>query len=85
MASITIDIDEKLKSQAESLFADLGMDMQTAITIFFKQSVQEQRLPFSVSRDDDNNSSDYNDKTKEAIRQTLRDMPNISIDPIMRD
>ncbi len=62
MANITIDIDEKLKSQAEDLFSDLGMDLTTAFTIFVKQSIREQGLPFSVCRD-------YNDETKRIIEE----------------
>lgn len=53
MATINISmrIDEELKKQAEDLFNDLGMNMTTAFTVFAKQAVREQRIPFSVSRE----------------------------------
>lgn len=51
MANITMRIDDDLKKQAEELFNDLGMNMTTAFTIFAKQAVREQRIPFEISRD----------------------------------
>lgn len=47
---ITFRVDKGLKEAAEKLYADLGMDMTTAITLFLKQSLREQALPFKVSR-----------------------------------
>lgn len=48
--NVTIRIDEDLKRQAEELFSDFGMNMTTAYTMFLKQAVREQRIPFIVSR-----------------------------------
>jgi DNA-damage-inducible protein J len=47
---ITFRVDKSLKEDAQKLYADLGMDMTTAITLFLKQSLREQALPFQVSR-----------------------------------
>lgn len=51
MANLTMRIDDELKKQAEELFNELGMNMTTAFTIFAKQAVREQRIPFSISMD----------------------------------
>ena len=48
--NITFRIDADLKKQVEELYADLGMNLTTAFTVFAKQSVREQILPFVVSR-----------------------------------
>ncbi len=48
--NITIRMDADLKKQAEELFSDLGMNLTTAFTVFAKQAVREQQLPFRVSR-----------------------------------
>ncbi len=48
--NVTIRMDAKLKKQAEELFADLGMNITTAFTIFAKQAVREQQLPFVITR-----------------------------------
>ena len=49
--NITIRMDEELKKQAETLFADLGLNMTTAFTVFAKQAVREQRIPFSITKE----------------------------------
>lgn len=43
-----IRIDENLKKQAAELFAQLGLDMSSAINIFLRQSVLHGGLPFRV-------------------------------------
>ena len=49
--STNINLDVDLKKSCQDLFADLGMDLTTAVTIFLKQSLRVQGLPFSVTRD----------------------------------
>lgn len=46
-----ISIDEDIKSKAQELFADLGIDLSTAINIFLRQSVRENAIPFSIQRE----------------------------------
>ena len=46
MGNLTLRMDDKLKADAKSICADLGMDMSTAATIFFRQLVRERALPF---------------------------------------
>ncbi|MBG9368206.1 type II toxin-antitoxin system RelB/DinJ family antitoxin [Streptococcus sp. NLN64] len=48
MTTITIRIDESLKKESSEIFDQLGMDMTTAIRIFFKQSVMNRGLPFEL-------------------------------------
>ncbi len=49
--STNISIDADVKKQAQELFADLGLDLSTAINIFLKRSVLEQGIPFEVTRE----------------------------------
>lgn len=49
VTSLTIDAD--VKKEAQELFSDLGLDLSTAVGIFLRQSVREQRIPFDVKRD----------------------------------
>ena len=37
--NVTMRMDEELKAQAEELFADLGLNMTSAFTVFVKQAV----------------------------------------------
>ena len=48
--NVTIRMDENLKKQADELFSDFGLTLNSAITIFTKQAVREQRIPFEIKR-----------------------------------
>ena len=50
MSALNIRVNEELKQQAAALFADLGLDMSTAINMFLRQAVQCDGLPFDVKR-----------------------------------
>ncbi len=47
--NVSIRMDKKLKAEAESLFAELGLNMTTAFNIFLRQSVREGKIPFQIS------------------------------------
>ena len=44
--NINVRVDSDLKSQAEDLFSDLGLNMSTAINIFLKSAVSHDGIPF---------------------------------------
>lgn len=52
--STNISLDPQLKQESQELFADLGIDLSTAITLFLKQSLRVQGLPFAVTREKPN-------------------------------
>ncbi len=64
--NITMRIDEELKAQAEELFADLGLNMTSAFTVFVKQAIREQGIPFVISREVPNA------ETTEALEEVRR-------------
>lgn len=70
-SSIKLRIDENLKKEATALFADLGLDIPTAIRIFLKQAVKHQGLPFEVRQ------LQLNEETIAAMKEANR----ISKDP----
>ena len=43
-----VRIDEELKKQSMELFAQLGIDMSSAMNMFLKQCVMRGGLPFAV-------------------------------------
>ena len=49
--STNINLDAELKKNAQALFADLGMDLTTAVTVFLTQSVREQKIPFEIRKE----------------------------------
>lgn len=48
--STNISIDADTKAKAQSLLADFGMDLSTAVNIFLKQMVYENAFPFIITR-----------------------------------
>ena len=48
--STNITLDPQLKKEAIELFSELGMDLSTAISIFLKQAVLVQGIPFAITR-----------------------------------
>lgn len=47
--NISIRMDAELKTQADALFAELGMNLSTAFNIFVRQSLREGGIPFRIS------------------------------------
>lgn len=48
--SLTIRMDDALKADAEEFFDEIGMNMTTAITCFFKKCLAVGEIPFKLSR-----------------------------------
>lgn len=48
--SIQVRIDEDIKRDATELFDYLGIDMSTAVSIFLRQCVLNDGLPFKVEQ-----------------------------------
>ena len=48
MAQVSFRIDDTLKEEADIVFHDMGMNMSTAITIFIRQTINRQAIPFEV-------------------------------------
>jgi DNA-damage-inducible protein J len=44
--NLTIRIDEATKQEAETLFNRIGLNMSSAISVFFRQAIREQAIPF---------------------------------------
>jgi DNA-damage-inducible protein J len=64
--NVTVRMDADLKKQAEVLFEAFGMNMTTALTIFVKTAVREQRIPFEIAINSPN----------KRILKTIEDIDN---------
>lgn len=49
--NVNIRMDEDLKKQFDEFCSDIGMTMTTAICVFAKKVVKEQRIPFEITAD----------------------------------
>lgn len=64
--SMNIRMDNDVKVEAQKLFSEFGMDMTTAINLFLRQSIREQRIPFEIKL------SRPNKETMAAIEEAER-------------
>ena len=55
--NISIRMDSDLKTQAEALFGELGMNITTAFNIFVRQAVREGKIPFDISLNQPNSET----------------------------
>lgn len=51
MANLNIRVDDPLKKQAEAIFSELGISLSAATTIFLKQVVRYNGIPFELRID----------------------------------
>ncbi len=55
--NITLSIDSELKAQAEALFTSLGMDISRATSIFYRQVLRYNGMPFEFNFDEPNETT----------------------------
>ena len=84
-ANLSVRIDPELKSQAENLFADLGMSLTTAITVFFRQAVRENRIPFEIKRDNPTRATAAAVREAEAIARDTQVKGYTDSDELFRE
>lgn len=61
--TINFRVDSELKREAEALFADLGLNLSSALTVFLRCSVNNGGIPFKLER------PRYNQETLEALSE----------------
>ncbi|RDU55755.1 type II toxin-antitoxin system RelB/DinJ family antitoxin [Helicobacter sp. MIT 01-3238] len=49
-ALVQVKVDRELKERAEELFSEFGLDTTTAIRMFLKAVVREQRIPLKLQK-----------------------------------
>ena len=79
--NVTLRVDKELKEQADALFEDMGLSLNTACRMFLKRAVQEQRIPFEVRRPDRKTLRAISDAEQEKDLSPSFD----SVDELMED
>ena len=67
MAQVNFRIDDETKRRAENLFESMGLTMSGAITIFIRQTLNRNEIPFPVQGPQTN---------REMILEGIRDWEN---------
>ena len=70
MAQVNIRIDDELKSRADSLFEELGLNMTTAFTMFVRQTIRQGGIPFEITTRID---PFYNTENMKVLRQSIKE------------
>ena len=71
--NFSVRMDSAVKKQCESLFADLGMNLTTAINVFLRQSLRYGGFPFPLrlnAGERDLSSMVPNEQSLAAMRET---------------
>lgn len=68
--TLNIRIEPKLKKEVETTLDDLGMNIAEAVTIFLKQVVLTDSIPFVIKK------PNFNKETLEAIEEAKEIMRN---------
>lgn len=82
--NLNIRVDEELKRQAEAIFAELGLNMSTALNIFLRYSVRYGGIPFdlriekpnaeTLSAIDDVNNNRNMSKSFDSVHALMEDL-----------
>ena len=74
-STISISIDEKLKKDFNMMCNDFGMDINTAIIIFAKKVVNERRIPFAITSNNENNDYGfYSEENQIYLRKSIEEL-----------
>ena len=68
--TINIRIEPEFKKEVEKTLNDLGMNIADAVTVFLKQVVLTESIPFEIKK------PKYNKETIEAIKEALEMIKN---------
>lgn len=67
--NINIRMEDNLKQQFDHLCNELGLNMTTAITIFAKTMVRQQKIPFEIAID-----PFYSETNMRAINESIEQL-----------
>jgi DNA-damage-inducible protein J len=77
---ISVNINEEIKQQAQRVFDEIGINTTTAIELFFRTVIREERIPFGLSTE-----RAYREAThKEYIKAELEKSIQEAADPSTR-
>lgn len=69
--NVNIRMEESLKRDFDKFCSDVGMSMTTAICIFAKKTVKEQKIPFEITAD-----PFYSSENMKRLEKAINDLNN---------
>ena len=88
-ALVQVRVDEALKQRVTKVYEGLGLDLSSAVRMFFTRSVQVGGIPFSVSAESTYSYEDAMENIMQARRDSIKngtaDMTLDEINAIIAD
>jgi len=72
-ARISVNVDERVKHDAQQVFGEIGMDMTTAIDLFLRTAIREGRIPFSLQTERAYRESAHNAYIKAELEKSIQE------------
>jgi len=79
-ALVQIKVDEETKTDVTSIYESLGLDLPTAVRIFFKKSIAVGGLPFELRNDSRSERWNIYKEARNSIKKN--NVPEMSLDEI---
>ena len=83
MAQVNIRIDDDLKTRADALFEELGLNMTTAFNMFIRQTVRQGGIPFDITTKVDTDPF-YSAENQAYLKQVIEDYESGKSKPIVK-
>jgi DNA-damage-inducible protein J len=74
VTNLNIKIDRGLKTEADRLFNEMGMNLTTAVNVFVRQAVLERAIPFRINRSVPSMGTTRSIEQRRAAMQEIRDL-----------
>ena len=71
--AITFRTNKETKAAAQKIFAELGMDISTALNVYLRKVIHTESIPFEVSV-----SEEFNEETLAVIREAIEHPENLN-------
>ena len=73
---VQIRMEKELKEKAEVLFAEMGMNISTAVNVYFRQVIRDGKIPFEISL---RNDGFYNELNQSRLRESIAQLKSGSV------
>ena len=75
--TLTVRVDEEIKKEAEILFEKMGLNMSSAVNVFFRQAIREQSIPFILRPYEKADLQQRVDDIKNGVNTSFHDLIEI--------
>jgi len=71
-STLQVRVDSKLRREADTFFANAGLDMSSAVRLFLRQVVIRQRMPFEIVAE--NPDPFFSETNQRILAESIREL-----------